>query len=203
MFKLSQLVLLVVVVGLLSGGVGAYLVNKNFIPKRALTAEDRIKEFYLTEAAVHTSPHGLRKHMSKGDNDFILVDLRSREEYNKEHIVSAINIPAYSDPNNSAYGEIERIIGEFEKLGTDKEIIVYCYSTACMTGRKVGKMLAENGIFVKHLGIGWNEWRYYWGLWNHDGETSSQVDDYIVSGPKPGEPKKGSAAPVCDGELGC
>ena len=70
------------------------------------------------------------------DNDFILVDLRSREEYNKEHIVSAINIPAYSDPNNSAYGEIERIIGEFEKLGTDKEIIVYCYSTACMTGRK-------------------------------------------------------------------
>jgi len=37
-----------------------------------------------------------------------------------------------------------------------------------MTGRKIGKMLAEKEIYVKHPNIGWNEWRYYWNLWNHE-----------------------------------
>ncbi len=54
---------------------------------------DLIRDFYLTENAVHVSPYSLRRHMDKGDKDFILVDLRSPEEYEKEHIVGAINIP--------------------------------------------------------------------------------------------------------------
>jgi len=51
-----------------------------------------------------------------------------------------------------------------------------------MTGRKIGKLLAENGIYVKSLNIGWNEWRYFWDLWNHDSETPTDGKDYIVSG---------------------
>jgi len=171
---------------------------------------DLIRDFYLTENAVHVSPHTLRKKMDKGEKDFILVDLRSSQEYEKSHIIGAINIPAYIDPNTSVSldkdkEQKERIIKEFNKLASaEKDIIVYCYSIPCMTGRKIGKLLAENGLYVKHLGIGWNEWRYFWNLWNHDGETPTKFEDYIIGGRDPGVPKiSENPSPCAEGELGC
>ena len=143
--------------------------------------------------------------MDKGDNSFVLVDLRSQEEYEKEHIISAINIPAYKNKETSAYDETERIVNEFSKLPRDKEIIVYCYSMPCMSGRKIGKLLAENNIYVKHLGIGWNEWRYYWNLWNHEYEFNiTDINDYIAQGKEPGRPKlKINSTSCAIGSLGC
>ena len=164
-----------------------------------------IKDFYLTENAVHVSPHSLRVKMDKGISDYILIDVRSKEEYEEEHIIGAINIPAYNDKNTPAYDEEDRIISEFSKLPKDKEIIIYCYSIPCMSGRKIGKMLAENGIYVKQLGIGWNEWRYYWTLWNHEPEwNSTNVLDYVSNGPGPGIPTIRNTISSCPlGDFGC
>ncbi len=192
------------IVGALIGSGVALVIPKFQKP----TDKELIKEFYEVENAVYVSPHTLRKKMSKGEtNDYILVDLRSPQEYEKEHIVTAVNIPAYKDPNTSAYDEKERIISSFKRLMEEnpkKEIIVYCYSMPCMTGRKIGKMLAENGIYVKHLGIGWNEWRYFWNLWNHDSETPTKVESFIVSGKEPGIPKATEFPSPCGkGEFGC
>lgn len=186
-------------------GSGAVFLLQNY---RTPSAHELIKEFYKIENAVHVSPHSLRTKMSKGQTDgYILVDLRSQQEYEKEHIITAVNVPAYKDPNTSAYDEQERIVGQFKELvasNPGKEIIVYCYSTACMTGRKIGKMLAENGIYVEHLGIGWNEWRYSWNLWNHDGETPTRVEDFIARGKEPGIPKTQQLPSPCgEGEFGC
>ena len=168
------------------------------------TEEELIADFYATETAVHVSPHGMRKHITDVGSSVILVDLRSQEEYETEHIIGAINIPAYASPDKSDYGAVNRIVGAFKALPQDKDIVVYCYSMPCMTGRKIGKMLAENGVYVKHLGIGWQEWRYYWNLWNHDGETKVNPADYVASGAEPGEfvGEGGAACPI-GGEFGC
>lgn len=158
-----KIIVLAIIFGSLSGALSAFVVLNLQISNQ----EDLIKDFYLTENAVHVSPHSIRKAMDKGDNSFILVDLRSQEEYEREHIIGAVSIPAYKDPDTSAYGDVERIINSFKELKASnpgKDLIVYCYSIPCMTGRKVGSMLAKNGIFVKHLGIGWNEWRHFWNL---------------------------------------
>ena len=164
-----------------------------------------IRDFYLTENAVHVSPHSLRVKMDKSIDDYTLVDVRSKEEYEKEHIIGAISIPAYKDKDTPAYDEEDRIISEFSKLPKDKEVIIYCYSTPCMSGRKIGKMLAENGIYVKQLGIGWNEWRYYWTLWNHELEcNSTNVLDYVTSGSEPGIPTTRNVSSSCPlGGFGC
>lgn len=167
---------------------------------------DLIKEFYQVENAVHVSPHSIRKSISEGATNFVLVDLRSAEEYEREHIVGAVNIPAYKDQETSDYGAVDRIVSSFEQLPKDKDVIVYCYSTACMTGRKVGKILEEHNIFVKHLGIGWNEWRYDWNGWNHEYEWNiTNVTDYIASGKEPGKfALKNAEGPTCTkGALGC
>lgn len=198
--KIFLLLFVSTIIGVLVGTLATFAILKSQKPSQ----NDLIREFYEVENAVHVSPHSLRKMMDKQDKSYTLVDLRSLAEYEKAHIVTAINIPAYKDPNTSAYDETERIIGEFKKLPKDKDTIVYCYSIPCMTGRKIGKLLAEKGIFVKHLGIGWNEWRYFWTLWNHDMETPTKMDDYIVSGKDPGVPKaKDFPSPCGEGNLSC
>ena len=198
--KTLSIVVLVVVVSFIINIATYTLLNT---PK---TEDQLIKDFYLTENAVHVSPHSIRKAMDKGEINFILVDLRSQEEYEKEHIVGALNIPAYIDKDTSDYGAVDRIVDEFSKLPKNKDIIVYCYSMPCMTGRKIGKMLAEKGIYVKHLGIGWNEWRYYWNLWNHEHEwNTTKAEDYIAIGREPGVPEKRENSTVCaiKGEFSC
>ncbi|MBI4895147.1 MAG: rhodanese-like domain-containing protein [Candidatus Aenigmarchaeota archaeon] len=173
------------------------------------TQNELIEDFYLTENAVHVSPHSIRKSMDKGDQNFILVDLRSQEEYEKEHIIGAVNIPAYKDKDTSDYGAVDRIVSSFKELNEKnprKDIVVYCYSIPCMTGRKIGKMLAEHDIYVKSLGIGWNEWRYFWDSWNHEHEwNQTNVLDYISSGKDPGIPKLNTNSTACkiEGSLSC
>lgn len=167
---------------------------------------DLIQDFYESENAVIVSPHSLRKKMMEKKNDFILVDLRSEKEYNAEHIKGAINIPAYKTPDKSAYDEEDRIIGAFKKIiieNPNKEIIVHCYSSACMTGRKIGKLLAKHDIYVKHLAIGWNEWRYSWNLWNHDGEAPSKVEDYIESNTNSSQVPTGEDTICSEGKFNC
>ncbi len=199
--KRIQFLFIAIIAGALAGGAVTFVLDL-----KSDSQEERIADFYATETAVLVSPHGLRGKMDKGDDDYILVDLRSAEEYEEEHIVGAINIPAYSDRHTSAYGDVERIVSSFRELGIEKEVIVYCYSIPCMTGRKVGNMLAENGIYVKELGIGWNEWRYYWTLWNHPHEwDTTNPEDYVVSGVEPGTPtvrEKREACPI-KGGFGC
>ena len=186
-------------------GAGAVLVTERaFAPSE----EKLIEDFYLTENAVHVSPHSLRRKMDKGEHDYVLVDTRSPQEYEREHIVGAVSIPAYTDPNTSAYNEKERIIGQFRTLieeNPGKNIITYCYSIPCMTGRKVGKILAEEGIHVQTLGIGWNEWRHSWEFWNHEHEwRTTRPEDYVWSGKEPGVPTQREAPSPCGaGEFSC
>ncbi len=193
-------IILALVFGIIGG-----LISTLIVSEIQENENELIENFYLTENAVHVSPHSLRVKMSQGIKDFILVDLRSEEEYNEEHIAGAVNIPAYKSKDKSAYDEVERIVNSFEELPEDKEIIVYCYSLPCMTGRKIGKMLAENEIYVKHLGIGWNEWRYFWNLWNHEYEWNlTNVMDYVAIGNKPGNPKINLTIESCSvGSFGC
>src|SRR3989344_2058968 len=94
-----------IIVGLfagLAGGVASVTVLQPYLHNN----ESLIRDFYRTENAVHVSPHSLRKKIMENKNDFILVDLRSPQEYEKEHIAGAVNIAAYKDPDHSAYDEV-------------------------------------------------------------------------------------------------
>lgn len=208
MSKFFKIITVSVIFSVAVSSLVTYLIIKS-LNSSTESDDDLIKNFYQTESLVSVSPHGLRKSMSQGDDSFILVDLRSQEEYENEHIIGAINIPAYKDPDTSAYGDKDRIVNSFSELDKNKDIIVYCYSTPCMTGRKVGKMLADNDIYVKHLGIGWNEWRYFWNTWNHEHEWEiTNVADYVAQGSEPGridvenKIEDNSACPI-EGDLGC
>lgn len=186
---------------LLAGFLGGVLAPR-VLPR---SDAELMEDFYRTEVAVHVSPHSLRKKIGEGQKGFVLVDLRSPQEYEREHIVGAVNIPAYKDPDTPVYEDVDRIVAAFKALPEDRDVIVYCYSMPCMTGRKIGKMLAEHGILVQHLGIGWNEWRHYWKLWNHELEWGKvKVEDYVASGAEPGAFEGTPVITPCvEGGFGC
>ena len=158
------------------------------------TKETLIANSYAVAAAQNMDPRTLRRNLDAGNETSALVDLRSPQEYADEHIVSALNIPVFSDPHTSTLNETERIIAAFQVLAAQnpsKDIIVYAHNGPSLTTEMVGALLAEQGILVKQLTIGWNEWRYYWTLWNHKDEwTGIGSEDYLWRGNEPGVPER-------------
>jgi rhodanese-related sulfurtransferase len=149
----KNIALVIVITGL----VVSLFISLNKIIVTDKSENDKITAFYENKVATIVSPHSIRKKMARGENTFILVDVRSHEEYVEEHIIGALNIPAYIDKENSEHTDKERIVLEFKKLQENnprKQIIIYCYSYACMTGKKIGHLLATNKLFVKELGVG-------------------------------------------------
>ena len=86
MKKIYTFTLFAMFFGVLSGSLASILILKFYTSNE----NDLIKDFYSTENAVQVSPHSIRKAIDKDGGNFILVDLRSQEEYEKEHIVDRI-----------------------------------------------------------------------------------------------------------------
>lgn len=145
------------------------------VPEGQITQESNpFLEYYTVENAVSVSPHDIRMEMDTWGTDFIIVDLRSRGEFEREHIRWAINIPGI-DGDTSREEQEQRIVDAFKKLPKDKRIILHCYTHYCMLAKKVGLMLAKEGIQAQELNIWWNEWRNEWDLWNGEG-TADTID---------------------------
>ena len=157
---------------LLSGGTGAVF-----------------RDYYASETAVSVSPNDYLYSFRTGGQPGTLVDLRTAEEYDDGHMATAINIPA-------GQMDSDQITAAFSKLPKGSTPITYCYSSYCMLSRKVGKTLADNGIYAKHLTAGWLE-------------ISRDYGEYVVSGTAPGSLSfSQSANPlICDPtngeEFGC
>lgn len=83
----------------------------------------------------------------KAWGNVLLIDVRSKEGYQKEHVPGAVNIPEE---------ELEARLGEIPK---DKEIIVYCWTLTCHLAAHAGLTLANQGYFVRELEGGIEEWK--------------------------------------------
>lgn len=166
----------------------------------AHTKEETIAEYYKAEVATSVSPHTLRLEMDKANTSFVVVDLRAKAAYAQGHITGAINIDASIDNK-------EEIVQQFKNIPEGKVVVTYCYTSACMLSRQIGNLLAENGVYVKHLTIGWVQWKYEWKSWNSPNEWNTNPEDYITVGEQPGTVVKRtenlSSCTNTEAELGC
>ncbi|MFA6048773.1 MAG: rhodanese-like domain-containing protein [Candidatus Micrarchaeia archaeon] len=119
----------------------------------AKSGAEMIADYYTTAQLVEVSPHDYLVNLEKGKVDGLAVDLRSAGEYKALHMASAVNVPAGGMTE-------EQLVAAFSQLQKDHPgvpLITYCYSSYCMLARKVGKTLADNGIYTKHFTAGWYE----------------------------------------------
>lgn len=90
------------------------------------------------------SPAELQKKLNK--SKVVLIDVRSRNEYDKGHIAGAVCIP---------FEELKKQAG---KLPQDRELIVYCRGPNCVLSVNALAVLSSRGISALRLTSGFSEW---------------------------------------------
>ena len=93
---------------------------------------------------------GAAKEMLEEDNNTVLIDVRSREDFNLEHLKGAKNIP------------LDQLDGRLGKLPRDKDIVVYCQNggRSIRAVRKL-EVAGFTRLYHMHEGLrGWNKAGY-------------------------------------------
>jgi len=82
------------------------------------------------------------------EKDFLILDVRTIEEYNSGHIETAIHIP------------VTEIGDRLNELPKDRPIIVYCNGSSCARSGRAATILLENGFkeIYDLVGGGITEW---------------------------------------------
>lgn len=110
-------------------------------------------------------PLVLFEKIRRGDTDYLLLDIRTLEEYENGHIKSALSMPVYGTDLVNENGEVDsgRIRKAVrEKFGDKNLIIVYGHSQHSSLSNKVAEAIGGN---ASPLGLGWNEWAHFKQWW--------------------------------------
>ena len=70
----------------------------------------------------------------KNNQDYIILDVRTKEEFNEGHLEDAILIP------------VSELEGRLDELPKDKPIIVYCDGVGCSRSGRAAHILIDNGF---------------------------------------------------------
>ena len=107
-------------------------------------------DFFKAKLENETDPSDLKESLSKGEF-IVIIDARSRESYENEHIPGSISFPHRTmNPENTV------------QLDKSKTYVTYCDGIGCNASTKGAYKLAELGFKVKEL-MGGIEW------WKRDG----------------------------------
>ena len=104
-------------------------------------------EHFASRLEFETDCWDVHDAISRGDDDFVLLDVRSRELYEAGHIPSAINLP---------HGRI--VERNLTAWSTDTLFVVYCAGPHCNGANKAALRLARLGRPVKEMIGGVTGW---------------------------------------------
>lgn len=86
------------------------------------------------------------------DESILLLDLRSKEEYEAGHIAGALSVPM---------SELDSFMRE---LPDHAEVIAYCRGPLCLYSAVAAEKLQANGITAYRMDEGINEWQAHFQL---------------------------------------
>lgn len=100
--------------------------------------------------------------------ELMIVDLRSKAEYDKEHVKEAHSLPVYELKNDRmVYLSIDP--SALSKLDKKQHIVIYGPSASFQYQQQIISDLIRQGYSVSQLAIGWNELRHFQNLWIPEG----------------------------------
>ncbi len=128
---------------------------------RAVTPADRTaaQAHFAAKLSFETDPADLYFDMKHDLTEFVVLDVRSDEDYAGAHIPGAVNIP---------HAQITRKRIE-ASYPPDTLFVVYCWGPGCNGSTKAALRLSQLGYAVKEL-IGGIEY------WRKEGYTVKQAD---------------------------
>jgi rhodanese-related sulfurtransferase len=73
------------------------------------------KQYYLAKLAAEKQKVDVARKVKDGKGDFVLLDTRDRDSFEKEHIPGALSVP------------LDEVAAIAETLPQDKEYVTYCW----------------------------------------------------------------------------
>lgn len=105
----------------------------------------------------------LASKLRSGDEGYEIVDIRTKKEYDKGHIVTSKNLPVYESDILTEEGDIDAkaLFQAFEEyLSTDKTLIIYAQNAYSPLPEEIAKLLNSGSKSVKALAVGFEEWEF-------------------------------------------
>ena len=119
----------------------------SFVLETPAAAPDATRLHYSGKLAYETDPSDVNADLENGLRAFVLVDARSKEDFDERHIPGAMNVP------------YRTITAETTKnLSKDKLVVVYCWGPGCNAATKAAVRLAALGFRVKEMIGGIEYW---------------------------------------------
>lgn len=106
----------------------------------------RAKAYFEDKLAFTTGPVELERWIKTGENNLVVVDVRAAEDFAKDHIPGAINLP--KDKWDNPQG-----------LSKDKTNVIYCYTQQCHLAANACAQFASRGYPVMEMEGGFEAWK--------------------------------------------
>lgn len=103
---------------------------------------------FASKLAFETDPSDVMLDLQRGQDSFILVDVRSAKDYEECHLPGAINLP-YRKINAQTVADLPK----------DKALILYCWGPGCNGSTKGAARMSALGFKVKEMIGGLEYWR--------------------------------------------
>ena len=121
------------------------------------TSKDKSKEqpvgalarYFEAKLAAEWGPHDLKRRWEADPKSVVILDVRDRDSYEKEHIKGAVNIP------------LPDLESRLKELPRNKDLVTYCWSITCSLAPRAALILAKEGFRVHELVGGIGEWKQY------------------------------------------
>ena len=102
-------------------------------------------DYFRAKLQFEATPYGVSN--AKNKEDFVLLDVRDRESFEKEHIPGAYNIPGNDLPKRMSH------------LPKHKVVVTYCWGRDCSLAPRAALQLAEHGYRVREMSGGIAAWK--------------------------------------------
>lgn len=121
--------------------------NFSFVLETPAASAEVAQEHFLSKLTVETDAWDVKTDMERGRTDFVVIDTRSREDYEARHIAGAVSLPHRTmNAETTAH------------LPKDKVMVTYCWGPGCNSSTKGALRLATLGFRVKELIGGLEYW---------------------------------------------
>ena len=104
-------------------------------------------DFFATKVACETDCSDVYADIKESSQNYVLLDVRSREAYDKSHAITAISLP-HSEINSESLA----------KYASDTLFVVYCWGPGCNGASKASLKIATLGYGVKEMLGGIHYW---------------------------------------------
>ncbi|MFT4928852.1 MAG: rhodanese-related sulfurtransferase [Phenylobacterium sp.] len=108
---------------------------------------EQASHFFSQKLANETDCSDVYADIKADNKDYILLDVRSREAFDKSHAITAVSMP-HSEINAESFGKYDK----------ETRFVVYCWGPGCNGASKAGLKISSLGFAVKEMIGGIHYW---------------------------------------------